>query len=449
MRETMRKAGLSLDQLHDYLLARHAPERNAKVASINPDMQDGGSGILTADAQAIMAGAKAGPYSGKPLSPEDRKALAEVAKMLDTMRARTLENLERSGQISGQQRRQLESAYKYYMPLRGKGDADDFGGSNSRAGAGGRMDYAGPRVRRALGRGEENLPHHIFAELLGDAERAIVGAELARVREGVLRLAMRYPNKDVWEVAPVDMEWAFSEATGEAYLRVKGRLEAQADSLLVPLNGKTYRLRIQDENLRDALLNLGSQDMNAVVRVLSAINRFQSATLTRYNPSFVAVNMLRDLGFGLTGVASEHGVKAAAEVAAGYAPAAAAIWRDLRSGKRGDASVPNALKTWSDWAREYTEAGAKTGMTLYSDIETLSKKYETGVRSLRDLWSNGLSGKAQSSVEAVKRAGGPILDVIDHANDSIENAIRLSLYVRCASRVDRQTLQRRRPRTSR
>ncbi len=202
MRQLMREADLSLDQLHDYLLARHAPERNAKVASINPDMQDGGSGISTADAQAIMAGTKEGPYSGKKLTGKDRQTLAKVGRLLDQMRTRTLDNLERAGTISAQQRQQIEGAYTHYVPLRGKGEADDFGGGNANAGGGGRVDYAGPRVRRALGRGEGNLPHHIFAEMLGDAERAIVGAELARVREGVLRLAQQYPNRDVWQVEP-------------------------------------------------------------------------------------------------------------------------------------------------------------------------------------------------------------------------------------------------------
>ena len=429
MRQLMREADLSLDQLHDYLLARHAPERNAKVASINPDMQDGGSGILTADAQAIMAGTKEGPYSGKKLTGKDRQTLAKVGRLLDQMRARTLDNLERAGTISAEQRQQIEGAYTHYVPLRGKGEADDFGGGNANAGGGGRVDYAGPRVRRALGRGEGNLPHHIFAEMLGDAERAIVSAELARVREGVLRLAQQYPNRDVWQVEPVDMEWAFSETTGEAYLRMKGRLEAKEDSVLVPVDGKTYRIRIVDTNLRKALLNLDPPNMGAFMRALSAFNRFQAQTLTQYNPSFVAVNLLRDVGFGITGIASEHGAKTAAEVAVNYPKATAAIWRDLRSDTRGDASVPDAQKTWADWAREYTEAGGKTGMAIYNDIETLSRRYDSGVRSLNGMWNDGLRGKGQATIEGAIRAGRPLLDFIDNANDAIENSIRLSLYV--------------------
>lgn len=429
MQALMRENSLTMAQLHDYLLARHASERNAKVASINADMPDGGSGISTADARAILAGSKPGPYSGRTLDADARAALAKVAALADRMREQTLDAMVEAGTITRQQAGQLRSAYRHYVPLRGKGEADDFGGDNGRAGGAGRIDFAGPRVRRALGRGEGNLPQHLFAELLGDAQRAIVAAELAKVRQAFLRLAMRYPNSQAWTVEPVDLEYRFSEATGEAYLAVKSRAGAEADSLLIPLNGKTYRVRIEHPQLREALLNLGESDLGVLTRVFGAINRWQAATLTRYNPGFVPINLLRDLGFGVTGVASEYGAKTAAQVLASYAPAASAIWRDLRAGKRGDASKPNAKKEWIDWAREFVESGAKTAIMRYDDIESISRSYERGVRALGDLWSDGLAGKAQASLEAVKRAGGPLLDVIHHANDSIENALRLSLYV--------------------
>jgi hypothetical protein len=429
IQQLMRKHKLTMAQLQDYLLARHAPERNAKVASINADMPDGGSGISTADAQAILAGSKPGPYSGRPLNADARAALAKVAALADRMREQTLNAMVEAGTVSKQQAAQLRAAYRYYVPLRGKGEADDFGGDNGRPGGAGRIDFAGPRVRRALGRGDGNLPQHLFAELLGDAQRAIVAAELGKVRQAFLRLAMRYPNSQAWTVEPVDMEYRFSEATGEAYLAVKSRAGAEADSLLIPLNGKTYRVRIEHPQLREALLNLGESDLGVLTRVFGAINRWQAATLTRYNPGFVPINLLRDLGFGVTGVASEYGAKTAAQVLASYAPAANAIWRDLRAGKRGDAAKPNAQKEWIDWAREFVESGAKTAIMRYDDIESISRSYERGVRALGDLWRDGLAGKAQASLEAVKRAGGPLLDVIDHANDSIENALRLSLYV--------------------
>ena len=426
----MRDAGLSMDVLEDYLLARHAPERNKRIAAINDDMPDGGSGITTADARAILSGAKPGVYSGKLLDKDTLATLTKAAALVDQMREQTINAMVESGSLSDAQAKALRDAFKYYVPLRGKGETDELGGTdNSRSGGAGRIDYRGPRVRRALGRGEGNLARDIVAEMVGDAQRAIVAAELAKVRGALLRLAMANPNPDAWTVAPVELEYRFSEATGEVYLAPKGQFEMAQDSLLIPLDGVTYRLKIEHPQLREALLNLGTVDTSLFTKTFGIINRWQSATMTRYNPAFVAINLIRDVGFALPTVASQHGAKTALDVLANYGPAMASTWRDVRDGKPGDASVPDAKKRMIDWAREYAEAGGRTSIMRYDDVETISKKQRRAMQTLSQLWSQGWGGKAAASAEAVKRAVGPLAEVIDAANDSVENAVRLSLYV--------------------
>lgn len=426
----MRDAGLSMDVLEDYLLARHAPERNKRIAAINDDMPDGGSGITTADARAILSGAKPGVYSGKLLDRDTLATLSKAAALVDRMREQTISAMVESGSLSDAQAKALRDAFKYYVPLRGKGETDELGGTdNSRSGGAGRIDYRGPRVRRALGRGEGNLARDIVAEMVGDAQRAIVAAELAKVRGALLRLAMANPNPDAWTVAPVELEYKFSEATGEVYLAPKGQFEMAQDSLLIPLDGVTYRLKIEHPQLREALLNLGTVDTSLFTKTFGIINRWQSATMTRYNPAFVAINLIRDVGFALPTVASQHGAKTALDVMANYGPAMVAVWHDGRDGKPGDASVPDAKKRMIDWAREYAEAGGRTSIMRYDDVETISKKQRRAMQTLSQLWSQGWGGKAAASAEAVRRAVGPLAEVIDAANDSVENAVRLSLYV--------------------
>lgn len=426
----MLDAGLSMDVLEDYLLARHAPERNKRIAAINDDMPDGGSGITTADARAILSGAKPGVYSGKLLDKDTLATLTKAAALVDRMREQTISAMVESGSLSDAQAKALRDAFKYYVPLRGKGETDELGGTdNSRSGGAGRIDYRGPRVRRALGRGEGNLARDIVAEMVGDAQRAIVAAELAKVRGALLRLAMANPNPDAWTVAPVELEYKFSEATGEVYLAPKGQFEMAQDSLLIPLDGVTYRLKIEHPQLREALLNLGTVDTSLFTKTFGIINRWQSATMTRYNPAFVAINLIRDVGFALPTVASQHGAKTALDVLANYGPAMVAVWHDGRDGKPGDASVPDAKKRMIDWAREHAEAGGRTSIMRYDDVETISKKQRRAMQTLSQLWSQGWGGKAAASAEAVKRAVGPLAEVIDAANDSVENAVRLSLYV--------------------
>ncbi|EER3605835.1 hypothetical protein F8Z63_004791, partial [Escherichia coli] len=96
--------------LDEYLYARHAPERNAHIAKINPKMPDGGSGMTNAEAAEIMQRVR---NSGKQAQ-YDR-----LAGIVDDMLARRRElireaGLEESGVVDAWQ-----NAYRYYVPLKG------------------------------------------------------------------------------------------------------------------------------------------------------------------------------------------------------------------------------------------------------------------------------------------------------------------------------------------
>ncbi len=54
--------GLTADNVGDWLAARHAKERNARIAQINPAMLDGGSGMTNAEADTYLQQMAAGPY---------------------------------------------------------------------------------------------------------------------------------------------------------------------------------------------------------------------------------------------------------------------------------------------------------------------------------------------------------------------------------------------------
>lgn len=100
--------------LDEYLYARHAPERNAHIAKINPKMPDGGSGMTNAEAADIMDRVR---RSGKQAQ-YDR-----LAGIVDDMLARRREliktaGLEKEGVVDAWQ-----NAYKHYVPLKGQ-DAD-------------------------------------------------------------------------------------------------------------------------------------------------------------------------------------------------------------------------------------------------------------------------------------------------------------------------------------
>lgn len=74
--------------LDEYLYARHAPERNAHIAKINPKMPDGGSGMTNAEAAEIMQRVR---NSGKQAQ-YDR-----LAGIIDDMLARRRELIRQAG----------------------------------------------------------------------------------------------------------------------------------------------------------------------------------------------------------------------------------------------------------------------------------------------------------------------------------------------------------------
>jgi hypothetical protein len=419
LKNAMLRTGVSVEQLQDVLLALHAPERNAKIATINQAFPDGGSGITTADARGVLNGTVVGPYSGKLLSPDTITKARSLAGIVQAMRARTIELLEQSQQITPQLARTLRATYQHYVPLRGQDIDDAF---PDLIGSGRGLSHGRPNIKRALGR--TSLAKNILGEAIGDLQRAIVQSEKARVTQAFLRFAIANPMPDLFTVSPVDLEWKFSEATGEAYLGVRSEREDADRSIIVPLNGKPVRIRFEDPRLRDAMMNLSINDMSGFVKIFGAINRWRSAVLTRFNPGFAPVNLVRDAIFGMTAVSAEQGPAIAAQTLANYLPAVNALLRDSIN-PSGNANA--ATKSWADWAREYAETGAKTGLAMADQPQELQRQLSVAATSLMRLAAQGRPIRA--SVEAIKRAATPLVHAIENVNDATENALRLAVYV--------------------
>lgn len=415
----MKRLGVSIDQLQDYLLARHAPERNARIAAINAAKPDSGSGISNQEAADIMAGRAPGPYSGKPLSADTRRDAAIIARTVDAMRDRTLANLVESHQLQQGLVNALLQRYPNYVPLRGlESDPDAV----TRGGSGRGITVKGKGIMRALGRSQGSYAQNILGEMVGDLQRSIVAAEKTKVAQAFLKFALANPQPDLYTVEPVDLEWKWSESTGEAYLGVRNLQEDADTTLVVMHDGNPVRIRFEDPDLAKALVNLDAPELGILLKTMSAINRWRSAVLTRFNPGFGPVNIARDFLFGMTAASAELGPKMAAEVLAGYLPAMRAMWRDAR-GRPGNAAGP---RTWDNIAREFAEAGGKTGLTQVDDVVNLQRQMTHGSATLMQLAAQGKS--IALARESIKRAGKPILDVIEDFNDATENAIRLSAY---------------------
>ncbi|GAB2619823.1 LPD38 domain-containing protein [Novilysobacter erysipheiresistens] len=390
--EAMKAAGVKPAALEEYLYARHAKERNAKIAEINPAMPDGGSGMTNAEADAILAGT-------------DKAKLDPLAKRIDAMTRATRRRLLQHGLITQEQHDAMEAQYSAYVPLKGKETAETDFEANS-AGPGRGLDTRAQPVKQALGRGAGNRATDIIANVIADSQRSVILAEKARVGRAVMRLVLANPNPALWQVEPVQTERAV-DAAGEVYERV---VNDWSDPSIVAVRhrGQLYKVQINNKAMAMALNNVGVDQLGVITRYAGAINRYFSAVLTKYNPAFIPVNASRDALFGLVGLASEHGEAAALDAALHYPLAARAAFRQSIR-KSGDGQ-------WDTWAKEFANAGGKTGYVAMPSAEDLSRKIGKG----------GLSSYSPDGLAKAARALG---DAVGSINDAVENALRLSAYV--------------------
>lgn len=408
--KAIKAEGLDAEVVEDYLEAKFAPERNRIIAAKNPSMPDGGSGMTNAEAADFLAGNADGLRSGRKLVAGELAKLDRIGELIQSLRAETLDRLESSGLIDASAKQAMLTQAPNYVPLRGKDGAEITGGRGTGKG----IDVRGKPIKEAMGRGAGNRAVNILAEMIADAERSIVQAEKNRVGKTLARLVLENPNPDLWEVEPVRTEQKL-DALGQVYQAVSPNAQDQ-DAIRIMHDGKPYFVKLADPRLRDAMKNLGIDNSGAIIRFMGGINRYFSAILTRYNPSFITVNALRDLGFGMTGIVAEHGAKIGAKAAALYPAAMRAMWRDNRGTLRG---------TMMDrYAREFSEAGAKTFFAKRDSVEEIAGQVSAEFKGYGKLIRDKKLGLAVNKAINNSR----LLKVVNDANDAVENAMRLSAY---------------------
>lgn len=389
--KAMHAAKVDTAALEEYLYALHARERNADIAAKNPKMPDGGSGMTNAEAEAILAKA-------------DHAKMAPLAQMVRRIIRQTRQRMLVHGLITQETFDALNAQYEWYVPLRGKPEKEPWIQRN-KSGAGRGLDGRGKQVQEALGRGAGNLATDLLANVFRDAQMSVINAEKARVGRGLMRLVLMNPNPGLWQVEPVQTERVLN-SEGEVVERVMNDF-SDPSIIAVRHNGTLYRVQVNSAPLAEAMTHAGVEHLDKAFRMAGSINRYFSAVLTKYNPSFTLVNASRDMIFGLTGLAVEYGEKAALQAAMRYPQAAKAAWRQAR----GQFDAGNE---WDVWAREFVEHGGKTGMIHVHDVEAIS----------RDI-GKGLLREASTA----RQVGRAAVEAIGHANDAVENALRLSAYV--------------------
>ncbi len=404
--------------LDEYLYARHAPERNAHIAKINPKMPDGGSGMTNAEAAEIMQRVR---NSGKQAQ-YDR-----LAGIVDDMLARRRElireaGLEESGVVDAWQK-----AYRYYVPLKGQ----DVDGVVSLPRTGKGFTIGGRESRQAMGRASR--AQSPSTQAIQDLSESLIRHRKNEVGNAFLKLVQDNPDKDYWQVFTDDRPdtmRAIAERvdpeTGETRHEVVERpvlMAMMADRYFTTKkNGKTYYIKLHDPRLMRAMKNMGPETSNAVIRTLGKVNRFLATVNTSYNPEFLVSNFIRDVQTAVMNLKAEQGRSdgklkgldnlSALAVVKDSRSAMSAVYASLR-GKTLTGKGAQWQKVW----KEFVEDGGKTGWFNMGDLEGQQKEMDRLVSLAKGGWKGQSIG-----------AWNSFLNLVEDANGAVENALRLSAY---------------------
>ncbi|MBK8759315.1 MAG: hypothetical protein IPM03_02500 [Sulfuritalea sp.] len=209
--------GVDTPTLETFLWARHAEERNAHIAKINPRMPDGGSGLTNAQAKQLLSGndvtINGETIAGVPQNKLDE--LGELSAMADAMLDKSRELLVENGLETRATIDAWKSDYPHYVPLHREEFEDD-----RMTGRGLGMSVKGPSGKRAIG--SDKPVGNILAAIVSQRELYITRAEKNRVGNALYGLATTAPNEEFWKA--VDPEANANRDAEALWAQIKQRM---------------------------------------------------------------------------------------------------------------------------------------------------------------------------------------------------------------------------------
>jgi len=389
------KDGLSLDDVAIFAVAQHAEERNEAVARKRKDMPDGGSGMLTEDADQILESARQAGLE-EPLT-------RHAARLREWIQG-TREVLRDGGLISDRDYGAWVDAYEHYVPLRGiDGQRLDFGAGRTRYSKAGGFNVKGEEGHEAHGR--HSQARHIIETIIQDRARALVRVGKNDVLRAFGQFVLDNPSPSLWRIESVDAGDA-TELDDDGGDRSLIEQPAFSDERTITFKdgGQEVRIQVLDDRLLRQLRHMDVEvNPSWVVAALQWANRKLSHLYTSLSPTFTVINGLRDVQAATVGIIDEIGFMAAPKLLA---------------------KMPSALKeAWQAEAgtmsKDYQLYAAMGGQTHFFALKTLDAQADELQRLVRE---------ADRSPVDPRTLGHAALRLIEAINGGIENATRLAAF---------------------
>lgn len=381
----MKRLGITNEQFHEYLHARHAKEANDRIAEINEAMPDGGSGMTNEDAANMLeAFAKNGQLP----------ALQQLEKQIRAMLQSKLDLELEGGLIDEANHQRLSTFYSNYVPLNREGTQSNHIESGNRA-------FRGHKKRKGSGKDVVDILSNIFNQYYNTIEQV----ERNRVLASLEQLVTKFKN-DVVAPAKPTLSPKFNQE-GKVVTGVDPRWKQDPEIVSYFIAGEERFLRVRNPHLARNLNNAGFGSLNKIVQYMGAGNRFLALINTQLAPSFVIPNFLRDLQTAQVNLTASEAEGLRQNVLRGVRTAFRAAWK-AEVGSKGKKSFEGE---YGEYYKEFMEIGGKIEFFGLNDVKKIKGKIKSK-----------LSGnKTADTLRFLK-------DKASDINAAVENTMRLSVY---------------------
>jgi hypothetical protein len=452
--KAMATARVSMTELGDFLLARHAPERNEVIAQRNPNdptLQDGGAGT---NSQGVLMTTEAARDYMAAIPQARREQLDELAAAVDRITKGTRQLLVREGLESQETIDAWEQLWPNYAPL-----FKDEGEHPHPQGMG--FTVRGPSSKHATG--SHKTVTNVLAHVLMQREAAITRAEKNRVLLALYGMALSHPNPDFWTtVRPrmtneeiglqmvamgIDPDTAafgmvrvptirdLDPVTRTVVKRPNPLYKSLPGALTLRVNGEDRVILLNQRDPRALRMAEDLKNLDGLTRVdwsVGVLHRYLSASIpaglsvagatrwiaavnTQYNPAFGLVNLTRDTWGGLVNLNSTplrgRGLKVLKDVPLAMVGISWGLFREHHDSQAG--------LFWSKLWQEYQAVGGRTGWRqAFALADDRARAIEAELKA---------AGPATLGL-VTRRAGRWLLNLLDGFNVVLENAVRLAAY---------------------
>jgi hypothetical protein len=463
-------SGIPIEELDEFLTFRHAVERNNRIQlrdpSRNVETNPGSGSLKTGErlsnfyVKQIMEnryGYKWDDASESWVGGNDRgKKLMDLAADADGIVNSTIDRMIKGGLLSKDNAEALRGLYKYYAPLKGKAQEDDFADFVA---VGSGLNTKGKEFQRAFGR--ESASESPLGHIMLNAERTIArSVKNENFGQKLVNLIKDNPNSEFWNVYDAT-DPRFKQAADTYYtyvgrdagmqgqrfkeiprdmnsrdfvkytvIKQDGLAKFDGDLIGAKIDGNEYFIEIKDDRLRRAIQSVNAGEADNLIRKFSMVNRFLSMMNTSLNPEFVIGNFSRDLQTAIYNIVGEQTMQGGKikdvkritrRVLKDVIPSMGIVYKGMRRYNMKDGTLRSNITGISEADyldfREFMESGAKADWFYTRPAE---EQVQT-IQSMVDMANGTFTGNFRKGYEGV-------MNFVEDANGSVENAVRFAAF---------------------